>query len=139
MFEQVMIIGNLGRDPELKRLDDGTPVCNFSVATNRTYKDADGEKVKKTTWWRVAAWRRLGEVCGEYLSKGRQVQVVGRMNADESGNPRTWTDQDGNNRASYEIVALNVTFLGSGGGGGGDEGLAADAKQAAEPAEDIPF
>ena len=126
-----------------------TPTADFCVSHKRCleafahvwrqYKDADGEKVKKTTWWRVAAWRRLGEVCGEYLSKGRQVQVVGRMNADESGNPRTWTDQDGNNRASYEIVALNVTFLGSGGGGGGDEGLAADAKQAAEPAEDIPF
>ncbi len=111
-YQKIIIVGNLGRDPEMRYTPDGTPVTNFSVATNRQWTAPDGSKGEQTTWFRVTAWRRQAEVAAEYLSKGRQVMVEGRMNPDKAtGGPRVWTGQDGVARASYEITANRIIFL----------------------------
>jgi len=111
-YEQITIVGNLGRDPEMRFTQDGSAVTTFPVAVNRSWTRGNGEREEATTWFRVTAWRRQAETCAEYLSKGRQVMVTGRMNADrETGGPRLWTGQDGVTRASYEITAQNVVFL----------------------------
>jgi len=112
MFHTVIIAGNLGRDPEMRYLPNGTPVTNFSVASNRRWTGQDGEVKEETIWFRVSAFGRLAETCNQYLSKGRQVLVEGRLRPDERGGPRTWTGQDGTVRASFEVVAQVVRFLG---------------------------
>jgi single-strand DNA-binding protein len=112
MFHQLIIVGNLGSDPELKYLDNGTAVANFSVAVNEVwYKDK--EKKERTTWYRVNVWRRQAETCSEYLSKGSQVMVVGRPSAN------AWVGADGEPRAQLELTAQTVKFMG--GRGGGDD------------------
>lgn len=140
MYQKIIIVGNLGSDPEMRYTPSGQAVTNFSVATNRRYTASSGEKVDETVWFRVSAWGRLAETCNEYLRKGRKVLVEGRLTADESGNPRTWTDQSGNSRASFEINALNVQFLSSRGEDDysprGDSG---NFRDMAEADEDIPF
>jgi len=113
MYHKIIIAGNLGRDPEMRYTPDGTPVTDFSVATNRRWTNADGSQGEETVWFRVTAWRKLAELCNQYLSKGRAVLVEGRLNADkETGGPRVWTGNDGKARASFEITALTVRFLG---------------------------
>jgi len=131
-YQKVIIVGNLGRDPEMRYTADGTPVTSFSVATNRRWTSQDGSKGEETVWFRVSAWRRTAETCAQYLSKGRQVMVEGRLTADKAtGGPRVWTGQDGQVRASYELTADRVIFLsgsdpsarsGPGAGGGPDMG-----------------
>jgi single-strand DNA-binding protein len=112
-FQKVIIVGNLGQDPEMRYTPDGTPVTNFSVATNRSWSDAAGEKKEEVVWFRVTAWRQLAELCNQYLSKGRQVLVEGRMTPDpETGGPRVWTGNDGQARANFELTAITVRFLG---------------------------
>jgi len=112
MYQKVIIAGNLGGEVDLRYTPQGTPVCNFSVATNESWT-SDGEQQERTTWFRVTCWRRLAEICGQYLSKGRQVLVEGRMNPDpDTGGPRIWTGNDGEPRASYEVTAMTVKFLG---------------------------
>lgn len=112
MFEQIMLIGNLTADPELRYTPSGDAVCNFSMATNRKWTTAAGEKQEQVTWWRITSWGKQGEAINTYLSKGNQVQVVGRMNPDkDTGNPRIWNDHSGEARASYEINASTVNFL----------------------------
>lgn len=114
MFQEVTIIGNLGQDPELRYLDSGTPVANFSVATNRRWTNKDGSQGEETVWFRITAWRRMAEVCNEYLKTGRQVFVKGRLRPDpETGGPQVWHGKDGEPRASYEVTANLVKFLGS--------------------------
>ena len=130
-FQQVVLVGNLGDDPTLRYTQDGTPVANFSVATNRKWTNADGTKGEKTVWFKVAAWRRLAETCNEYLAKGRQVLVVGELEP-----AKAYTGRDGEPRANLEVTARNVTFL----GGRGE----AEEKPHKEPVEedpsaDIPF
>lgn len=144
-FEQVEYIGNLGSDPEMRYTPDGTPVTNFSIAVNSGYTKDDGTKIEQVKWVRVSAWRRLAEVCNEYLEKGRQVHVIGTTNGErvqmDDGSfviqPRVWQDKNGNYRASYEITARNITFLGGGNGGGASAG----GPPAPEEPEDesIPF
>jgi len=113
MYHKVILAGNLGRDPEMRYMQDGTPVTNFSVATSEKWAGKDGQQQERTIWWRVTAWRRLAETCNEYLSKGRQVLVEGRMKPDpETGNPKVFTRNDGTSGASYEVTAQTVTFLG---------------------------
>ena len=113
MFQEITLVGNLGSDPEMRYTPDGTPVTNFSVATNRKWKDGNGTKKEETVWFRVVAWRKLAENCAEYLSKGRQVFVKGRLTPDpETGGPKVWTGKDGNARASFEVTAQTVQFLG---------------------------
>ena len=113
MYHQVILAGNLGRDPEMRYTPQGTPVTNFSVATNRKWTNADGTPGEETTWFRISAWGKLGEVCNQYLSKGRQVFIEGQLRPDpESGGPRIWTRQDGTAGASFEVNARTVKFLG---------------------------
>ncbi|GAB4463393.1 MAG: hypothetical protein Kow00120_29900 [Anaerolineae bacterium] len=114
MFQQVILVGNLGADPELKYTPTGVAVCNFSVAVNERWNDRQtGERKEKVTWFRVAAWRELGEHCATYLSKGRQVMVIGRVEE-----PSAWIGKDGQPRAQIEITARDVRFLGSRENGG---------------------
>ena len=141
-INKAIIVGRLGRDPELRYTPDGTAVANFSVATSEEWKDKNsGEKKERTEWHRIVAWRRLGEICGEYLSKGRQVYIEGKLQT------RSW-EQDGVTRYTTEIVATDVQFLGgrddaaAGGrrssGGGGDQGYP-EPPMADTQDDDIPF
>jgi len=144
MYQKLVIIGNLGRDPEMRYLPDGRPVTQLSVATNNVYKDANGQQVKETTWFRVSVFGKTAEACAQYLQKGRMVLVEGRLKPDkQTGGPRIWDKQDGTKGASFEVTALNVKFLG---GGQRAEGapVAADDELAAMPdtagdEEAIPF
>ena len=106
MFQQLILVGNLGNDPEMRYTPSGVPVTTFSVAVNRKWTNQDGTPGEETTWFRVTAWRKLAETCNAYLKKGRQVMVTGTVKA--SG----WTGQDGTARASMEVTADQVRFLG---------------------------
>ena len=105
-INKVILIGRLGADPEVRYTSDGTAVATFRIATNERWTNQKGEKEERTEWHRIVAWRRLGEICGEYLSKGRQVYIEGRLQT------RSWEDRDGNKRWSTEIVASNMQMLG---------------------------
>lgn len=112
-MHKTTVIGNLGADPE-RRQADGRAVCNFPVAVNEAWKDAQGTPQKRTVWYRVAAWDKLGETCVEHLSKGRKVYVEGRLQADpETGAPRIWTGEDGTAKAAFVLRAERVEFLDS--------------------------
>jgi single-strand DNA-binding protein len=105
-INKVILIGNLGRDPEVRYTTDGAAVATFSVATSMEWTDkGTGEKKERTEWHRVVAWRKLGEICGQYLSKGSQVYIEGRLQT------RDWQDKDGNKRYTTEVVATDVQFL----------------------------
>jgi single-strand DNA-binding protein len=137
MYQKIVLVGNLGRDPEMRYTPGGHAVTNLSVATNRTYTDGSGEQVKETVWFRVSVWGKQAESCHQYLRKGRQVLVEGRMIGDENGNPRIWNRQDGSPAASFEVNAISVRFL-----GGRDDADAVDigpGPGAPESEEDIPF
>lgn len=108
---KVIIIGNLGKDPEVRYTQGGTAVCQLSVATTRTYLKQE-QKVEETEWHRVVVWGKTAEHCGQYLTKGRTVYVEGRLQT------RSWDDKDGNKRYSTEVVAETVQFLGGKPGGG---------------------
>lgn len=140
MYQKIIIAGNLGSDPEMRYMSDGTAVTNFSVATNRRWTNrGTGDQQEETTWFRVSVWRRQAEVANEYLSKGSQVLVEGRLRPDpQSGGPRIWTAQDGSARASFEITAETVRFIGSRDGGG----FSAEDSTGSPPVEEedeIPF
>ena len=139
MYHKVIIVGNLGRDPEMRYTPDGTPVTTFSVATNRKWNRPDGSQGEETVWFRVTAWRRMAEVCNQFLQKGRQVLVEGRLKPDENGGPRVWTGNDGVARASYELTAETVKFLGGRGEAPADEGFGTPEEPPAEAEEEIPF
>ena len=133
MYQQITLIGNLGRDPEMRYTPSGTAVTNFSVATSRSWTGQDGQRQDKTTWFRVAAWDRLAETCNQYLTKGQKVLVVGEVEE-----PSTWTDREGKTRASLEVRARNVQFLNTRAESEARPGgPAADPGPSAE--EDIPF
>lgn len=127
-INKVTLIGNLGRDPEVRYTQDGQAVVNFTMATSLEWRDkATGEKREKTEWHRVVAFGKLGEICGEYLNKGKQVYIEGRLQT------RSW-DQDGVTRYTTEIVASEMQMLGtrggdSGGGGYSREGSAGNKSQ----------
>lgn len=125
-YHTIILVGRLGRDPELRFTPTGQAVCNLSVATDHSYTGRDGQRVTQTTWFRVTVWGKQAETVNQYLAKGRQVLVEGRLSPDQNGGPRVWTRQDGTPTASYEMTATTVRFLGgrgdtaSGGGGGND-------------------
>lgn len=106
-YNKITIIGHLGRDPELRYTPQGTPVCDFSVATSEKRKDQAGEGNEITTWFRISVWGKLGELANQYLSKGRQVYIEGRLRQED------YTDRDGNKRTSLKVSATEVQFLGS--------------------------
>ncbi|MCD4737773.1 MAG: single-stranded DNA-binding protein [Anaerolineae bacterium] len=139
-YQKIVIVGNLGRDPEMRYTPDGTPVTDFSVATNRKWSNSDGSAGEETTWFRVTVWRRQAETVAQYLKKGSQVLVEGRMKADRAtGGPRVWSGQDGVARASYEITANRVIFLGGRANAAG-AGESAPASGGADfPEDEIPF
>lgn len=142
MYQKIIIVGNLGRDPEMRYMPDGTAVTSFSVATNRRWTDrATGQPIDETTWFRVSVWGRQAETANQYLSKGRKVLVEGQITPDRNtGGPRLWTAQDGTVRASFEVRADSVRFI-----GGRDEGDYADGGDSysdaapAQEEDDIPF
>jgi single-strand DNA-binding protein len=104
-LNKVLIIGNLGRDPEMRYTPSGKPVTTFSVATSRTWNTSDGEKREETEWFNVVAWSSLAEICKQYLTKGQQVYIEGRLQT------RHWDDQEGNKHTSVEIVANEMIIL----------------------------
>ena len=106
-LNKVMLLGNLGRDPEVRYTASGRAVASFTLATTFTWRDQEGSDQEKTEWHRIVAWGRLGEICGEYLSKGQKVYIEGRIQS------RDWEDQDGNKRTTVEIVAHDMIMLGS--------------------------
>ena len=114
MYERLIFVGNLGREPEMRFLPSGQAVTNLNVATNRTYKDSNGQKVTETTWYRVSVWGAQAESANQYLKKGSKVLIEGRLNSDpETGGPRIFTRNDGTSGASYEVTAQRVVFLSS--------------------------
>src|SRR3990167_2294872 len=113
-FNQAIVMGNLTRDPELRTTPNGQSVASFAVATNRSWQDQSGERKDAVEYHEIVAWGKLGELVSSYLSKGRKVLVVGRLQT------RTWDGQDGAKRQKTEIVATDINFLGSQGGGDAD-------------------
>ena len=135
---KVILVGRLGRDPEVRYTPSGTTVANFSIATSEEWKDKDtGEKRERTEWHKIVAWRRLGEICGEYLRKGSQIYIEGRMQT------RSWEDRDGNKRFTTEVVAQTMQMLDSAGNKGGRTDSPEDRFPVEEPLnvpeDDIPF
>ena len=120
MYQKTIVVGHLGRDPEMRYTQSGVPVTSFSIATTRKWSSASGEQQEKTTWFRVTCWRKLAELTAQYLKKGRLVLVEGDIEAS------AFTDREGNARASLELTATNIKFLG-GRGEGGEGGSAAPA------------
>lgn len=140
-FNKVTIVGNLGRDPELRYTPQGTPVCSFTIATNERRKDRGGESQDVTTWFRVTLWGRQAETASQYLTKGKPVYIEGRLRVEE------WSDRDGKQRYTLEVNATDMQFI----GGRSDEQMSSSrsdsgASAGAGPAEppdiaddDIPF
>lgn len=105
-YHQTICVGHIGRDPEMRYMPNGDAVCNFSVAVTESWKDASGEKKEQVTWYRVNAFRKLAEICGQYLKKGAPVMIVGRMSE------RKWTDKEGHERTTWELRADSMQMLG---------------------------
>lgn len=141
MYQKLIIVGNLGSAPEMKYMTDGQAVTNLSVACNRRWTDrASGQPQEEVTWYRVSVWGRQAEAANQYLDKGRQVLVEGRLRPDpNTGGPRLWTRHDGTVGASFEMVADRVQFLGSNSNGNGANGHANGAAEPAYAEDEIPF
>jgi single-strand DNA-binding protein len=125
---KVILVGRLGKDPEVKYTPSGAPVAKFSLATDEVFKDRSGEQQKRTEWHNIVAWNKLAEICGEYLTKGKLVYIEGSIRS------RQWEDQAGNKRTAYDIVAGRMQMLGS----KADSDRAAAAAAAVPPAERAP-
>ena len=136
-LNKVMIIGNIGTDPEMRSTPNGNPVTSFRMASSRVYTSPDGERHQDTEWFTIVAWNKLAEQCNQYLAKGRRAYVEGRLRS------RTWEGQDGQPRFRNEIIANRVLFLDRAPGGQTEEGEAAAATSAESggpvEAEDLPF
>lgn len=141
-MNKMLVIGNVGNDPEMRYTPNGNPVTSFNVATNRRYTTADGEQHEETEWFRVSAWNRLAETCNQYVTKGMKVYVEGRLKSSP------WTTQDGELRAGNEISASDVRFLdrpqAAGTAAGTTAGTTAGTEEGGEPAsagdvEDLPW
>ena len=119
MLNKIMLIGNLGRDPELNVTSDGTPVTKFSLAVNRNTKTSTGEKKEETEWFNIVAWRQLAEICERYLHKGSKIYIEGRLTQ------RKYTDREGVQRTSVEVIANDMQMLDSKSASSSSEGYAA--------------
>lgn len=143
MFHTIIIVGNVGKDPEMRYTPSGQAVTSFSVATNRQYTTGSGEQVKETIWFRVTTWGKQAEICNQFLKKGSKVLIEGRLTPDKNtGGPRTYTKTDGSAGASFDVTAGTVRFLSSRGEGSGEGPMMGmGGMEGAEiPAEDdIPF
>jgi len=125
---KVILVGNLGKDPEVRHLDNGRAVANFSLATSETYKNKAGERVTNTEWHNVVLWTPLAEIAERFLKKGGQVYIEGKLTT------RSWDDQDGNKRYTTEVVGREMTLLGRREDGEGGGMAASPSAQAATPA-----
>jgi len=136
MYQQITLIGNLGGDPEMRYTPSGVPVTSFSLAVNRSWTGQDGQKHDKTTWFRITVWRKQAEIVSQYLTKGRQVLVIGEVE-----DARPWTDKDGNPRASLEVTATSIRFFGGRDGSSSSYGPPTPNEAPPEYVgeEDIPF
>lgn len=137
-INKVILIGNLGRDPELKYTPGQNAVCNFTLATNEQWTDKSGAKQERTEWHRIVVWGKQAEICGQYLKKGRQVYIEGSLTT------REWNDKDGNKRTTTEVKAQRVQMLGRPEGASARVEAGTGASQFSEPDpefndEDIPF
>jgi single-strand DNA-binding protein len=144
MYQKIVIVGRLGRDPEMRYLPDGTAVTTINVATDRRWTDkATGQPTQETTWFRVSVWGRQGESVNQYLSKGKMVLVEGHIRPDpQTGGPRLYTRQDGTAGANYEITAETVRFLSGREDSGAtsyNEAPQSGGRPAAQEEDDIPF
>lgn len=136
MHQILFIIGNVGRDPEMRFTPSGQAVTSFSVATNNQYTDKNGEKVKETTWFRVSVWGKMAEICKEHLKKGSLVYVEGRLVPDKlTGGPRLFTKQDGTQSATFEVSANLVKFLGK----NSDSSVATSTESQSVAEDEFPF
>ena len=137
MVNKAILVGRLGKDPEVRYLPDGTMVTNFRLATDESYKDKNGEKVQKTEWHQIVAYRKLAEICGNYLVKGKLVYIEGKIQN------RSWDDKDGVKHYMTEIIANDMKMLDSKGQGQGrpDDTIpdAASSHGSGAPLEDVPF
>ncbi len=139
MVNKVILVGRLGKDPEVRYTPDGTMVTNFTMATDESYKDKNGEKVQKTEWHRIVTYRKLAEICGNYLTKGKLVYIEGKIQT------RTWEDKEGTKRNTTEIIANNMQMLdskGQGQGQGKADDMIPDApftQSDGTPMDDVPF
>lgn len=131
-INKVILIGNLGQDPELRHTGNGTAVCNLRLATNESYKDQDGQLVEKTEWHSLVAWSRLAEICAEYLRKGSRVYFEGSLQT------RSWEDRDGNTRYTTEIKVREMMMLDNRETNGTSEASTAQRPRATEVAETTP-
>lgn len=138
MFDELTIIGYLGRDPEMRYTPSGDAVTNFSVACDRSYTPKDGEKVDKTIWFQISFWRRQAEIVNEFFSKGMPIFVRGQLDHDENGNPITWERDDGSTGVSFKVTGKFFKFMPKGNGGGG-EGAARHTPPSDATVDDIPF
>ena len=142
MYHKIILVGNLGRDPQMRYTPSGQQVTDFSMATSEKWTGQDGQQQERTIWWRVTVWGKQAENVNQYLKKGSRVLVEGRMNPDpKTGGPRMWTGQDGTTRASYEVTALTVKFLSGRGEGGAPAEASAvgEVEAGATDESDIPF
>ena len=139
-LNKVMLIGNVGKDPEMRYTANGNAVTTFSLAVNRNYHSPEGERKEETEWFEIVTWNKLAELCSQFLQKGRQAYVEGRLHT------RSWEGQDGQKRYRTEVNAQTVLFLGGPGGGGGqrqmsdqyDDAAPAAAGASVDP-DDLPF
>ena len=137
-FQTIIIVGRLGKDPEMRYTPNGQAVTSFSVATDRTWTDSAGVKQKETAWFRVSVWGKMAESTNTYLKKGSQVIVEGRLNVDpKSGGPRIFNRQDGTAGSSFEVTAQTVRFLSSKADTAGETAQAAGEAEGGE--DEIPF
>jgi single-strand DNA-binding protein len=140
MYHTIILVGNLGRDPEMRYTPSGQAVTNFSVATNRQYTGSDGQLVKETIWFRVSTWGKNAENCNQFLKRGSKVLVEGRLVPDaNTGGPRIWNRQDGTPSASFEVNAQMVRFLSTRGEDDGGNVPPGEPAGQADEAGDIPF
>ncbi len=135
---KVILVGHLGADPEMRYTGNGVPVANLRLATSESWKGKDGQKEERTEWHRVVVWSKLAELAGQYLTKGRQIYVEGRLQT------RSWDDKDGNKRYTTEVVANNIQFLGSRDGAGTGKDMPPDLPPPPDMSgpgsdDDIPF
>ncbi len=144
---KVILVGNLGRDPELRYIPSGQAVANFTLATNDRWRDKEGNNQERTEWHRIVVWGKSAENCAQYLQKGRSVYIEGRLQT------REWEDKDGNKRQTTETIAQTVQFLGGrgGAGGGGESGAGTTGDSGSSsagdgggqpsgpPSSDVPF
>jgi single-strand DNA-binding protein len=141
MYHTIIVVGRLGRDPEMRYTPSGQAVTSFNVATDYSTKNQDGTWEKKTIWIRVTVWGKQAETASQYLKKGREVLIEGRLNPDPgTGGPKIWTRQDGTAGASYEITANTVRFIGGRGDAEGSyQSGGIEDTHGADAEESIPF